>query len=65
VLERINTIFPLPDAHWDKLPSFEQMKNRINKYGSGAQLDISNIEKLKLSNKISEKANLELERRDA
>jgi hypothetical protein len=27
--------------------------------------DISNIEKLKLSNKISEKANLEIERRDA
>jgi hypothetical protein len=36
------------------------MKKRINKYGSGAQLDISNIEKLKLSNKISEKANLEI-----
>jgi glycosyltransferase involved in cell wall biosynthesis len=51
VLERINAIYPLPAAHWDKLPSFEQMKKRINKYGSGAQLDISNIEKLKLSNK--------------
>jgi glycosyltransferase involved in cell wall biosynthesis len=51
VLERINTLFPLPTAHWDRLPSFEEMKKRINKYGSGDPLDISNIEKLKLSNK--------------
>jgi glycosyltransferase involved in cell wall biosynthesis len=51
VIDRINTIFPLPAAHWNRMPSFEQMKNRINKYGSGVQLDVSNIEKLKLSNK--------------
>jgi hypothetical protein len=41
------------------------MKKRINKYGSGAQLDISNIEKLKLSNKNFRKGKSEIERRDA
>jgi hypothetical protein len=40
-------------------------ENRINKYGSGAQLDISNIEKLKLSNKNFRKGKSEIERRDA
>ena len=51
VFERINKIFPLPKANWDRLPSFEQMKNRINKYGSEVHLDISNDEKIKFSNK--------------
>jgi glycosyltransferase involved in cell wall biosynthesis len=51
VLARINKLFPLPTAHWDQLPSFKQMKNRINKYGSGVELNIIDSEKLKFSTK--------------
>jgi hypothetical protein len=59
VLERINASIPCQPLTGTNCPLWTNEK-RINKYGSGAQLDISNIEKLKLSNKISEKANLKL-----
>jgi len=50
-VEKINDIYPLPKAKWENMPSFDQMKNRVNQYGSGIQYGIKNKQKLDLSRK--------------
>lgn len=47
--ERIEKIFKLPKANWDRLPSFKEMKSRVNQYGSSISSDKPLEEKLSLS----------------